>query len=51
MLSSILPKNWQNLIGRVNEDPLNYTYDPDLETWIFRSQSSIVPVLSFQIDF
>ena len=41
----------QNVIGRTNEDPLNYTYDPDLEDWIFRSQSSIVPVLSFQIDF
>ncbi|PHN07894.1 TonB-dependent receptor [Flavilitoribacter nigricans] len=41
----------QNVIGRNNEDPLDYTYDPDLEDWIFRSQSSIVPVLSFQIDF
>lgn len=41
----------QNVIGRKNEDPLDYTYDPDLKNWVFRSQSSIVPVLSFQIDF
>lgn len=41
----------QNVIGRTNEDPLEYSYDPELEDWIFQSQSSIVPVLSFQIDF
>lgn len=41
----------QNVIGRTNEDPLDYTFDADVEEWIFRSQSSIVPVLSFQIDF
>lgn len=41
----------QNVISRTNDDPLDYTFDPDLGTWIFRSQSSVVPVLSFQIDF
>lgn len=41
----------QNVISRTNEDPLEYTFDPDKQDWVFRSQSSIVPVLSFQIDW
>lgn len=41
----------QNIIGRRNIDGLNRTYDPDLQAWVDREQSSLVPVLSFQIDF
>ncbi len=41
----------QNFIARENEDALDYNFDPDLKDWVFGFQSSIVPVLSFQIDF
>lgn len=41
----------QNVISRENQDPLDYMFDPDLGDWVFQAQSSIVPVLSFQIDF
>lgn len=41
----------QNVMGRRNVDPLNRTYDPDLNQWVFREQSGLTPVLSFQIDW
>lgn len=41
----------QNVISRKNDDSLDYDYDPDLQNWVFGSQGSLVPVLSFQIDF
>jgi hypothetical protein len=40
----------QNIIGRKNIDPLSREYDPDLNQWIYREQSGLTPVLSFQID-
>jgi TonB dependent receptor len=40
----------QNLMGRKNIDPLSREYNPDLNQWVFREQSGLTPVLSFQID-
>lgn len=40
----------QNIISRRNVDPLNRSYDPDLNEWVYREQSGLTPVLSFQID-
>ncbi len=40
----------QNILGRKNIDPLSREYDPDLNQWIYREQSGLTPVLSFQID-
>lgn len=41
----------QNVIARANIDGLNRDFDPDLGQWVYREQSSLVPVLSYQIDF
>lgn len=41
----------QNVAARRNIDPLNRTYDPDANAWVYRQQSSLTPVLSFQIDW
>ncbi|MBK8878160.1 MAG: TonB-dependent receptor [Haliscomenobacter sp.] len=41
----------QNAIARKNIDGLTRDFDPDLGKWIYREQSSLVPVLSYQIDF
>lgn len=41
----------QNFIARDNADTIHRKYDPDREQWIYREQSGIVPVLSFQVDF
>ncbi|MEL6924414.1 MAG: hypothetical protein AAFO94_10235, partial [Bacteroidota bacterium] len=41
----------QNFIGRENVDGLNRTYDPDLRQWVYRTQSGLTPILSWQIDF
>ncbi len=41
----------QNVIGRDNEDGLDYSYDSDANEWTSRSQSGLTPILSFQIDF
>lgn len=40
----------QNIIGRKNIDPLSREYDPDLNQWVYREQSGLTPILSFQID-
>ncbi len=40
----------QNIISRRNVDPINRSYDPDLNEWVYREQSGLTPVLSFQID-
>ncbi len=40
----------QNFISRKNIDPLTRNYDPDTNAWIFRKQSGLTPILSFQID-
>lgn len=41
----------QNFVSRKNIDPLNRTYDPDVNEWVFRKQSGLTPILSFQIDW
>lgn len=41
----------QNFISRKNDDSLDYDFDPNLQDWVFGFQGSLVPVLSFQIDF
>ena len=41
----------QNFLNRKNIDPLNRVYDPDLNDWVYREQSGLTPILSFQIDF
>ncbi|MFK8008256.1 MAG: carboxypeptidase-like regulatory domain-containing protein [Saprospiraceae bacterium] len=41
----------QNAIARRNIDAINRTFDPDLGEWVFRKQSTLTPVLSYQIDF
>lgn len=41
----------QNVIARKNVDGLNRNYDPELHQWVYRNQSSLVPLISFQIDF
>lgn len=40
----------QNILNRRNIDALNRNYDPDLNQWVYRKQSGLTPVLSFQID-
>ena len=40
----------QNFINRRNQDPINRSYDPDRNAWIFREQSGLTPILSFQVD-
>ena len=41
----------QNAISYANIDALDRDFDPDLGQWVYREQSSLVPVLSYQIDF
>lgn len=41
----------QNFASIRNDDPLDYDFDPNKGDWVFGFQGSIVPVLSFQIDF
>lgn len=40
----------QNVIHRRNLDPLTRNYDPDRNEWVYREQSGLTPVLSFQLD-
>lgn len=41
----------QNVISRRNIDAISRTFDPDLNAFVFRKQSGLTPILSFQIDF
>ncbi len=41
----------QNVMNRRNVDVLRRAYDPDTNSWIYRPQSGLTPLLSFQIDF
>lgn len=41
----------QNVINKQNMDGLTYTFDRELDSWRNRYQSSLTPILSFQIDF
>jgi hypothetical protein len=41
----------QNVMNRKNIDALRREYNPDDNTWVYRPQSGLTPLLSFQIDF
>jgi hypothetical protein len=41
----------QNVANRQNMDALSRRYDPDTNNWVYRSQSGLTPILSFQLDF
>ena len=41
----------QNVLGTRNIDGLARRYDPSVNRWVYREQSGLVPVLSFQLDF
>ncbi len=41
----------QNLFFNKNIDGLCRRYDPSVNQWIYRKQSGLVPVLSYQLDF
>ncbi|MEN0049079.1 MAG: TonB-dependent receptor, partial [Bacteroidota bacterium] len=41
----------QNVVSRINDDGLEYVFDGETQTWDFRKQSGLTPILSFQIDF
>jgi CarboxypepD_reg-like domain len=41
----------QNVANRRNLDALTREYDPDTNSWVYRQQSGLTPILSFQIDF
>jgi hypothetical protein len=41
----------QNVANRQNTDALSRDYDPDTKGWVYRKQSGLTPILSFQIDF
>jgi len=41
----------QNFIARENEDIIDYEFDPDLGEWTFGTLGSIVPFLTFQMDW
>ncbi len=47
----ILSLDIQNVIARRNISAINRDFDPDLGQWVFSEQSSLVPVLTYQIDF
>ena len=50
-------KSWQlaldvqNIFGIRNTDGLSRKYDPSVNQWVYKQQSGIVPVLSYQVDF
>ena len=50
-LSWILSLDIQNAIARENINAIDREFDPDLNQWIFMEQSSLVPILTYQIDF
>ena len=41
----------QNVLGIKNTDGLGRKYDPSVNQWVYKTQSGIVPVLSYQVDF
>ncbi len=41
----------QNVIAYRNQDGLSRTYDAKTAQWIYRQQSGLVPVISYQVDF
>jgi hypothetical protein len=50
-LSWQLALDIQNVFMQRNTDGLSRRFDPSVNQWIFRQQSGIVPVLSYQVDF
>jgi hypothetical protein len=52
-----LKRSWQlaldiqNIFDIKNTDGLSRRYDPSVNKWVYNTQSGIVPVLSYQIDF
>lgn len=41
----------QNVISYKNRDGLSRVYDPTLQSWVYRMQSGLVPIISYQVDF
>ena len=41
----------QNVFVQRNIDGLSRRYDPGTKQWMYKKQSGITPVLSYQIDF
>lgn len=41
----------QNIFGIKNTDGLSRKYDPSVNQWVYKQQSGIVPVISYQVDF
>jgi hypothetical protein len=41
----------QNVLAIKNTDGLSRKYDPTVNQWIYKTQSGLVPVLSYQVDF
>ena len=41
----------QNFIGQTNVNGLIRNYDPTTNSWVYRQQSGLIPLVSFQLDF
>jgi hypothetical protein len=41
----------QNVMNRNNIDAIRREFDPDQNAWIYRQQSGLTPLASFQLDF
>jgi hypothetical protein len=41
----------QNVALRSNQDGLSRNYDPTTNSWVYRKQSGLVPIISWKIDF
>lgn len=41
----------QNIFGIKNTDGLSRKYDPSVNQWVYKTQSGVVPVFSYQVDF
>ena len=41
----------QNILGLENTDGLSRRYDPVVNQWVYKKQSGLVPLLSYQVDF
>ena len=41
----------QNVLGIENTDGLSRRYDPSINQWVYKKQSGLVPLLSYQVDF
>ncbi|MBK9688491.1 MAG: hypothetical protein IPO65_12350 [Saprospiraceae bacterium] len=41
----------QNVINRKNDDYIAYEFKKESLRWAYRSQSTLTPILTFQLDF